>query len=552
MVEGAPALRRELRLWHLVLFNISAVAGIRWLAAAAHAGPGSLTLWLLAVLAFLIPSALVVSSLSERFPEEGGFYIWTKRAFGEWHGFQCAWLYVLSNIIYFPTLLLSGVAMASYMFGASGVRYSESALFAIPATFLALWLSFLAHLVGLRVGKWTSVLGGASTYLIAALLVAFALLVFWRHGSATHFQLVPQPSFENLNLWSQIAFAMVGLEVAPILGGEIYHPRQTVPRAAWISGAASAVFYIAGTAALLVLMPPAGINIMTGLAQAGQIASARFGTTWLAPCFALLITVGVIGQLSVFIAGNTRVPFALGLDRYLPAAPGEPPSALAYALRVDSRARRAVQRFSPADAARREPARHLPDPGGHDRDRHADSLRLHFRERIPLRPALGGRFGNAGFGGGHPALHQPAARSRICLAVRVESRGWHHSLGAGRLADLCAEQSARGMTYAESVQFLYSLGNEVQTAKLGLERITRLLDALGNPQNAFRSVHVAGTNGKGSTCAMIEAGLRAAGVRTGLYISPHLVEPTERIQIGGQPVSQQRFADAFDASPRNR
>ncbi|HTR35077.1 MAG TPA: folylpolyglutamate synthase/dihydrofolate synthase family protein [Bryobacteraceae bacterium] len=101
------------------------------------------------------------------------------------------------------------------------------------------------------------------------------------------------------------------------------------------------------------------------------------------------------------------------------------------------------------------------------------------------------------------------------------------------------------MNYAESVQFLYSLGNEVQTAKLGLERITRLLDALGNPQNTFRSVHVAGTNGKGSTCAMIEAGLRAAGVRTALYISPHLVEPTERIQVGGQPVSRQRFADAF-------
>jgi dihydrofolate synthase / folylpolyglutamate synthase len=101
------------------------------------------------------------------------------------------------------------------------------------------------------------------------------------------------------------------------------------------------------------------------------------------------------------------------------------------------------------------------------------------------------------------------------------------------------------MNYSESVQFLYSLGNEVQTAKLGLERITRLLDALGNPQQAFRSVHVAGTNGKGSTCAMIEAGLRAAGLRTALYTSPHLVEPTERIQIDGRAVSQERFARAF-------
>ena len=101
------------------------------------------------------------------------------------------------------------------------------------------------------------------------------------------------------------------------------------------------------------------------------------------------------------------------------------------------------------------------------------------------------------------------------------------------------------MNYAESVRFLYSLGNEIQTAKFGLERITRLLDALGNPHRTGRFVHVAGTNGKGSTSAMIEAGLRAAGIRTGLYTSPHLVEPTERIRIAGKEISPNQFAEAF-------
>src|SRR5580692_7444597 len=101
------------------------------------------------------------------------------------------------------------------------------------------------------------------------------------------------------------------------------------------------------------------------------------------------------------------------------------------------------------------------------------------------------------------------------------------------------------MNYAESVHFLYSLGNEVQTAKFDLVRITRLLEALGNPHRTGRFIHVAGTNGKGSTCAMIEAGLRASGVRTGLYTSPHLVEPTERIQIGGQPITEGQFAEAL-------
>jgi len=101
------------------------------------------------------------------------------------------------------------------------------------------------------------------------------------------------------------------------------------------------------------------------------------------------------------------------------------------------------------------------------------------------------------------------------------------------------------MNYPDSVQFLYALGNEMKTAKLGLDRIRALLAAMGNPEKAYRVIHVAGTNGKGSTCAMIAAGLRAAGIRTGLFTSPHLVEPTERIQVDGMPVTQAQFSRAF-------
>lgn len=318
--EAPPVLHRELQLWHLVLFNISAVAGIRWLAAAAHVGPGSITLWLLAALTFFLPSALVIASLSSQFPEEGGFYIWTKRAFGDWHGFLAAWIYFTSNILYFPTLLLSGVAMASYMFGATGVKYSENAAYAIPATIAVLWVAIVTNLVGLRVGKWPSVLGGSAAYIVALILCIFGLLVAWRYGSATHFNIVPEVSWYNLNFWSQIAFAMVGLELAPIMGGEIQNAAKNIPRAALISGLLCAGFYIAGTAAMLGLLPPDRINPMTGLAQAGDIAGARFGAAWISPCFAFLITVGVLGQLSSYIAGNSRLPFALGLDHYLPAA----------------------------------------------------------------------------------------------------------------------------------------------------------------------------------------------------------------------------------------
>lgn len=86
----------------------------------------------------------------------------------------------------------------------------------------------------------------------------------------------------------------------------------------------------------------------------------------------------------------------------------------------------------------------------------------------------------------------------------------------------------------------------MKTAKFGLERISTLLAAMDSPHRRGRFVHVAGTNGKGSTCAMIASGLRAGGYRTGLYTSPHLLEPTERIRIDGVPIDTEEFSAAFD------
>jgi dihydrofolate synthase/folylpolyglutamate synthase len=103
------------------------------------------------------------------------------------------------------------------------------------------------------------------------------------------------------------------------------------------------------------------------------------------------------------------------------------------------------------------------------------------------------------------------------------------------------------VSYPDSVRYLYSLGNELKVGvKWGLERMQTMLAALGHPEQGCRFVHVAGTNGKGSTCAALANILVQAGHDTGLYTSPHLVEPTERIQVNGRAVSEDEFADAFE------
>ncbi|MFQ5931927.1 MAG: bifunctional folylpolyglutamate synthase/dihydrofolate synthase, partial [Nitrospiraceae bacterium] len=97
------------------------------------------------------------------------------------------------------------------------------------------------------------------------------------------------------------------------------------------------------------------------------------------------------------------------------------------------------------------------------------------------------------------------------------------------------------LSYPESIQFLYAL--QKQGIKLGLDTIEALVGRLGRPHDRYQTLHVGGTNGKGSTAAMAAAVLQAAGYRVGLYTSPHLVDFRERIRVNGQAISEDAVTD---------
>src|SRR5690348_17817936 len=106
--------------WDVLLFNIATVLGPRWIAAAAHNGPSSVSLWIIAAVFFFVPTALVINELSSRFPEEGGLYAWARDAFGPFHGFIAGWTYWIYTIFYFPGLLLASASMSAYIIGGRG------------------------------------------------------------------------------------------------------------------------------------------------------------------------------------------------------------------------------------------------------------------------------------------------------------------------------------------------------------------------------------------------------------------------------------------------
>ena len=325
-LDSKSQLRKTMGFWDVLLFNIATVLGPRWIAAAGHNGTSSISLWVLAAVFFFVPGALVINELSSRFPDEGGLYSWSKEAFGPFHGFVAGWTYWIYTVFYFPGLLLASASMSAYIVGGRGAALAQDRTFLMTVSLAMLVVAVLLNIVGLNVGKWLQNAGGVGTYVPLLMLAGIAAIVCWRHGSATHFTLanmMPTWNWDTVNFWSQIAFAFTGLELVSAMSEEIRDPRRTLPRAVFGAGALIALMYIAGTFAILSLVPAADLDPQSGVFHAIAVGSATLKLGFLGMLAAILVTAGNSGGVGSTVAGIARVPFVVGIDRYLPAAFGK-------------------------------------------------------------------------------------------------------------------------------------------------------------------------------------------------------------------------------------
>jgi glutamate:GABA antiporter len=319
-------LRKEMGFWDVLLFNIATVLGPRWIAAAAHNGTSSISLWVLAALFFFVPTALVINELSSRFPNEGGLYIWSKEAFGNFHGFVAGWTYWIYTVFYFPGLLLASTAMSGYLAGPNGAVLAQNKTFLLTGSFLLLAIAVVLNIIGLNIGKWLQNAGGVSTYIPLLMLTAVAAMLYFKNGSVTHFtwaNMMPHWSLDTVNFWSQIAFAFTGLELVSAMSDEIRNPRRTLPRAVFSAGVLIAAIYIIGTFAVLSLIPAEQVSTTSGVFQAITHGSTALRIGFVGVLAALFVSVGNAGGVGSTVAGIARVPFVVGIDRYLPAAFGK-------------------------------------------------------------------------------------------------------------------------------------------------------------------------------------------------------------------------------------
>jgi amino acid transporter len=242
------------------------------------------------------------------------------------HGFIAGWSYWISNLVYFPSLLLFVSGVFLFIGGSAWLGLGDSVLYNTLFTLAILWLALGLNLIGLERGKWVQNIGAIGTWVTAALLIGFGFYVWLRFGSVTSFEgasFVPNfRQFGTLAFLATMTFGFAGLELAPIMGDEIKNPARTMPRAILISGVIIATVYILGTAVLLVALPTETVDVISGVPQALAAVGERAGVNGLARLGAILITLGGLGGVGAWFTGAARIPYAVGVDRYLPEALG--------------------------------------------------------------------------------------------------------------------------------------------------------------------------------------------------------------------------------------
>jgi amino acid transporter len=321
----SPALKRSIRFRDLALFYVVSGLSVRWTAMAAAAGPSVMVVWVAALTCFFVPLAASVAELSSRHPDEGGLYVWTREAFGEFSGFIAAWTYWMSNLPFFPGVLYFGAASALFAFGPRAQALARSPGYYVAFAVGWLVIITLLNIRGVDAGKWLNNVSSLGGLVPLAVLILLAAASYGRFGAAAHFavgNLIPHLTLNHAVFWSSVFFAFGGVEAGSAMGDEIQNPRRVIPWAILLGGSVLAVGYIAGTGALLVALPSEAVRGPDGFVNGIHILSARLGMGWLLAPVALLVGLNAVGSAAAYLSSTSRLPFVAGIHHCLPPAFG--------------------------------------------------------------------------------------------------------------------------------------------------------------------------------------------------------------------------------------
>jgi amino acid transporter len=316
-------LRKELGLRDLILTQILLVIVPDFFGTAVKAGQAHVVLWLLAILLFFVPQAMVVARLNRQMPLEGGLYEWARLAFNDGVGFLVAWNLWLFATLYTAVIGLIATTFLAYVLGphAAWLASSAPAIVFSLVLFVAL-MAFVARF-GLRVGKWVNVAGSASILIALGVLIAMPFAAVWRGTLAEYHPLrlvMPQLTLFHLSVFGKMTFgALVGLEYVAIFAGESRDPARTYAQSVRVAAPVIALLYVLGTSAIQAFVAPDSLDVIGAIPQALSRGAEAFGLgKFVVPLAIGLLFFNYLSSFNVNFAGNARLPMVAGWDHLLP------------------------------------------------------------------------------------------------------------------------------------------------------------------------------------------------------------------------------------------
>jgi amino acid transporter len=316
-------LRKELRLGDLALACLLFVVVPDFFGTALKAGNSHVLLWLIALLFFFVPQALVVTHLNRRLPLEGGLYEWARLAFNDRAGFLVAWNLWVFNTLYVGVM---GMVTVNYLVYAIGprVRWMQSSHWIISAVSLvAIGFLMLLARVGLRFSKWLTNVGSILTIVT---VVTLAVTPFIKHAADLQFEYhplrftVPPLSLFTLSVFSKMTFgALCGLEYMAIFSSETHNPSRLLPRAISLTAVPIVLLYVFGTSGILAFVSPNSADMVAPIPQALSLGlqGIRYAS-FLVPLSIGFLLINYLSTFGLNFAGNSRLPMVAGWDHLLP------------------------------------------------------------------------------------------------------------------------------------------------------------------------------------------------------------------------------------------
>jgi len=301
----------------LMLFTFCAMFGVEAIPASAAIGPSAISWWLICTIGFFIPFGLITAELGSAYPEQGGIYVWVKKALGEKWAARTTWYYWFCLPIWLPALYIAVAEILGH------ILFPQAGLwFKIFLAVIMIWATVGINLCSLEFSKWVPNIGAITRFLVVIGMVAAAVIHFLRNGAFAN-QIVFSNILPNLNaaivFIPMIVYNLLGFELMSGAAGEMKNPGRDIPKTIICSAIIIVSFYLLTTFTIWVIMPVSEINVASGILQIFiTVLSDHSMRHLIVIIVGLLLSVTLFSEIVTWTLGDNRTVAEAARDGRLP------------------------------------------------------------------------------------------------------------------------------------------------------------------------------------------------------------------------------------------